>query len=153
MVRSLKSVRHLLQDKPTLKRLERELDAQQSLLRDVRQCLPADLAPHCLSAHLRDQLMVLHTDSPAWATRLRYVAPQLISVLRPEYPALSNVIVRLMVIPSGPARPRPTARHSDRAAEIIHNSACHAKPGPLKDALRRLSDAVMSRGRGSRVKT
>ena len=145
MVRSLKSVRHLLQDKPTLKRLERELKAQQALLHDVRQCLPADVATHCLAAQKRDEVLVLHTDSPAWATRLRYVAPQLISVLRPEYPALRDVAVRLQVEPRRTTRTQSKAHHSNRAAIIIPDSARHAKPGPLQDALRRLGDALKRR--------
>lgn len=136
-----KSVRHLLRDKPTLQRLGRELKAQKALLIDLQQCLPADLANHCASAHIRDNTLVVHTDSPAWATRLRYLAPQLIKAVAGEYPTIQSLSVRLIVEQPVPA-PKATAKHSDRAAEIIHTSANCAKPGPVQDALRRLGDVL-----------
>ncbi len=141
MAPRLKSVRHLLQDKPTLQRLDRELKAQKSLLIDLRQCLSTDLAEHCASAHIRENTLVIHADSPAWATRLRYLAPQLVKAVAGEYPAVQAVSVRLMVEQPVPV-PKATARHSDQAAQIIHTSANCAKPGPVQDALRRLGDIL-----------
>ncbi len=144
MARSPKSVRHLLQDKPTLKRLERELCAQRNLLADVRQCLPADLAVHCIAAQLRDNTLVLHTDSPVWATRLHYLAPQLRSVLNSEHPALREIKVRLF-IERTTAPKQPNAAHkSDVAAAIIHDSAAYTKHAPLREALIRLGRALKS---------
>ena len=145
MARSLKSVRHLLQDKPTLQRLGRELAAQKALLADVRQCLPADLAAHCAAAQLRDDTLVLHVDSAAWATRLRYLAPQLARALATEYRSLRTVKVRLLIAQSRQDQAKTPAQHSDRAAKIIHNSADHANSAALQTALRRLGDAVRSR--------
>ena len=142
MAPRLKSVRHLLQDKPTLQRLEHALQAQKTLLADLRQCLPADLADHCAAAHIRENTLVVHTDSPAWATRLRYLAPQLVKALAGEYPAIQSVSIRLMVEHRGATVRRAPANHSDQAAEIIHTSANCAKPGPVRDALRRLGDAL-----------
>lgn len=145
MARSLKPVRHLLQDKPSLQRIERELKAQKTLLTDVRQCLPADLAKHCAAAQLREGTLVLHTDSPAWATRLRYLAPQLVSVLADEYPALREIKIRLLIEQVAPTPAKNAPWRSDRAAQIVHTSAGYAKPGPLADALHRLGDALKSR--------
>jgi hypothetical protein len=142
MVRSPRSVRHLLQDKPGLQRLEREIHAQESLLADVRRCLPADLASHCLNARLRVDTLVLHTDSPVWATRLRYLAPQLASVLAAEYPAVREVKIRLLVPTADHAAPKIGANRSDRAAKIIHSSADHANSEALRAALHRLGKAV-----------
>jgi hypothetical protein len=125
-----------------LQRLERDIRSQKNLLADVRRCLPADLSPHCLHARLRVDTLVLHTDSPVWATRLRYLAPQLASVLAVEYPALREVKIRLLVAPADHASPQNSARHSDRAAEIIHSSAGHANSEALRTALHRLGKAV-----------
>lgn len=142
MARSPRSVRRLLQDKPTLRRLADELDAQNALLADVRHCLPDDLAAHCVSARLHDGTLVLHTDAAAWATRIRFLAPQLSGVLRPEYRTLQRVKVRLLGdTPRGP-KPVTKAIRSPAAAEIIHTSAAHATSEPLRDALRRLARAV-----------
>jgi hypothetical protein len=146
MGHSPKSVRHLLQDKPTLQRLASEIRRQERLLADIRRCLPADLGRHCLSTLVRDDVLVVHVSSPAWATRLRYLAPQLVEVLRPEYPGLRSVQARLLVNRTGKTGPtRPSALHSPQAAAIIHGSAEHTSDPALQDALRRLGRAVRTR--------
>lgn len=142
MARSPKSVRHLLKDQPTLRRLEREINTQKALLEKVRQLLPDDLASHCIAAQKRDQQLILHTDSPVWATRLRYFAPQLISLLNPGDPSLRGVKVKLVLTRSSRLRKLPSARHSDFAAAIIHDSAEDTKHPRLREALKRLSVAL-----------
>lgn len=142
MARSPKSVRHLLKDKPTLKLLEREIRAQNALLNQIRRLLPADLAPHCRAAQIREGLLVLHVDSPVWATRLRYLAPELLSLLRPDHTALSAVTVKVLVERES-CRPRHRpAQHSAVAASIIHDSAEDTKHPQLRAALERLGLAV-----------
>ena len=145
MLRKPRSVRHLLQDKPDLKRLDREIRAQATLLTHVRQCLPADLASHCLHAQLHDERLVIHVSTASWATRLRYVAPQLVSALSGEYPNLCQVGVRLLLDAPRRHAGGQMANHSDRAAEIIHSSAGHTKSTSLQAALSRLGEAVKLR--------
>lgn len=142
MARSPKSVRRILKDKPTLKFLELEISAQKALLENVRRLLPADLAGHCVAAQKRDQQLVLHADSPVWATRLRYAAPQLLSLLKSSQPSLRGIKVKLVLNRSVSRRKLPGARHSDFAAAIIHDSAQDTKQGQLREALERLSLAL-----------
>jgi len=52
-----------------------------SLRQQVKTCLPAELAPHVSAANLRDDTLVLITDSAAWAPRLRYAGPGLRELL------------------------------------------------------------------------
>lgn len=142
MARSPKSVRRLLLDKPTLKFLDREIAAQQALLIELRQCLPTDLGSHCVAARISDHRLTLHADSPVWATRLRYLAPQLLTAMKHAYPRLSEIKVRLRVERHTQPRKTATARKSDVAAAIIHDSAADTKQAPLRDALLRLSHAI-----------
>lgn len=142
MARSPKSVRRLLKDKPTLRLLELEISAQKALLNQVRQLLPNDLANHCLAARKRDQKLILHTDSPVWATRLRYNAAQLLSLLQPQHPSLRGVKVKLNPMRQPTRRRLKPARRSDVAAAIIHDSAQDTKRPELREALKRLSSAL-----------
>lgn len=142
MAHSPKSVRRLLKDKPTFKRLELEISAQKALLNRVRRFLPDDLGSHCVAAQMREHQLVLHTDSPVWATRLRYVAPQLVSLLKTEDPSLCGIKVKLILTRSSPRRRLPAAQHSDFAAAIIHESAEDTKQPQLREALKRLSIAL-----------
>lgn len=142
MARSPKSVHKLLEEKPSLQRLSHELTARKTLLADIQQCLPAELAAHCLSAGMRDGTLVVHTDSPVWATRLRYLAPQLISVLAHEHRTLREIKVRVLLERTGAPRQHNAARKSALAAAIIHDNARHTKQRPLRDALLRLGQAL-----------
>ncbi len=139
-----KSIRHLLKDRPLLSRLDHEIGQQQAVLEQVRQCLPDELARHCLGARLAARQLVLHTDSPVWASRLRYQAKQLQSLLHRTYPELSEVKVRLLIADKNRPQRRSVARHSNRAAEIVRDSAADTGSAPLKAALLRLSRALKS---------
>jgi len=143
MAHSLKSVRHLLKDKPTLKLLELEISAQKALLAEVRRLLPGELADHCVAARKREQLLILHADSAVWATRLRFLAAQIISLLQPDHPALREIKVKLLLPARAPRNAQTRgARHSDIGAAIIHESAVETKHTALRDALERLSKTL-----------
>ena len=142
MARSLKSVRHLLKDKPTLKFLELEISAQKALLAEIRRLLPGELADHCVAARLRGNALVLHADSAVWATRLRFLAAQLLKLLRTEHPTLQEIRVKLLVSRTALKRPPAVARHSNVGAAIIHDTAVDTKHPALREALERLSLAL-----------
>lgn len=61
----------------------------------------ADLAGHCRPAELTDGELLVIADSTAWATQLRYLAPQLVHRLNTElgHGTVTAVVVR------GPAAP------------------------------------------------
>jgi hypothetical protein len=139
MAHSLKSVRRLLKDKPTLKILELEISAQKALLAEVRRLLPDDLAEHCLAARLRERQLILHTDSPVWATRLRFFATNLISLLQPDYSTVTEIRIKPLIKRSEPAVPAHPPRHSDVGAAIVADSALDTAHPPLREALERLS--------------
>jgi len=48
-----------------------------ALLQQVGACLPPELAARVTGANLREDTLVLITDSAAWASRLRYAGPAL----------------------------------------------------------------------------
>ena len=142
MARSPRPVRRLLKDKPTLRLLELEISARKALLNQVRRLLPENIARHIVAAQKREQDLILHTDSPVWATRLRYNGPQIISLLKSADPSLRNVKVRVFVSRTPTRRRIVPVRHSDIAAAIIHDSAIDTKQPELREALERLSLAL-----------
>ncbi len=81
---------------------------QQRLLDQVRSLLPQPLAEHCLHARIQDRRLILHVDSPAWHSRLRFLAPQLLHGLRNLAPHLEQVVPRVL--------PPHTLQHGDRKA-------------------------------------
>lgn len=90
------------------------LDQQAKLLAAVRKAIPAEFASACYHALIRDRVLVLHVDSAAWASRLRYLTPGLLSALRRAYPGLKSG--RIRVRPSGTGRPAGRRARLSRAA-------------------------------------
>ena len=67
-----------------------ELDAR------VRMLLPEILAAHVTGAVLHDDTVVILTDSAAWASRIRFHAPELVAQLAPRYDgAVARVRVKV----------------------------------------------------------
>jgi hypothetical protein len=65
-----------------------ELDAR------VRSLLPEDLGTHVTGAVLHDDTVVILVDSAAWASRIRFHAPELVQSLAPRY---DGVVARVRV--------------------------------------------------------
>lgn len=51
----------------------------------VRALLPDELAAHVTGAVLNGDTVVVLADSAAWATRIRFMAPELVARLAPRY--------------------------------------------------------------------
>jgi hypothetical protein len=67
-----------------------ELDAR------VRSLLPEELGTHVTGAVLHDDTVVILADSAAWATRIRFHAPELVERLAPRYDgAVTRVRVKV----------------------------------------------------------
>ena len=139
MAHSLKSVRHLLQDKPTLHHLEHETNAQRALLAEIRRLLPGELAAHCVSARLHGERLVLHADSPVWASRLRFMSAELLSLLENGDRSLREIKIRLLPTRGQGTKRTHPARRSQTAGDIVAESAQHVESAPLRRALQRLS--------------
>ena len=55
-----------------LARLTRHARYLQRATEMLHACLGAPANAHCVVANVRDDVMVIHTDSPAWAAKLRF---------------------------------------------------------------------------------
>jgi hypothetical protein len=114
----------------------------------VRSALPGDVAEHCLGAVVTADEVTLYVDSPAWATRLRYLAPSLLRQL-----TAANIGVRhcrIRVLPPGDrAEPaRPPSRQTPitvAATAAVNSAAASTESSDLASALRRLADTLARR--------
>ena len=107
----------------------------------VHQTLPTELAAHCKVLNLRNETLVLSTSSPAWAGRLRFVAPDLIKQLKCQF-SLQIRGVDLRVEPETPEKQevaKSTLRMSLRSATLLARTAEGVNYPPLQEALLRLA--------------
>ena len=114
----------------------------------LQEQLPASLKAHCRLLAIRDETLVLAADSPVWAARLRFHAPQLVKQL-----SLSQTVklrtVRIRVRPPErgvPAQCRRTMpRRSKSSTAALQQLAQNVSDPGLKTAILRLANRQFSR--------
>ena len=59
--------------------------------------LPPPLEQHCYVANLRDKILIIHADSSLWATRLRYMTPEILRCWHnnPTMPNIERLKIRI----------------------------------------------------------
>jgi hypothetical protein len=112
------------------------------LSRMVGDRLPPALEQHCRLANVTQQTLILHVDSPAWASKLRYYCPQLLADLcqLPDFVQVNDI--RIKTVPPEYLQPsrQVAPRHLPAAAaRQLRAAAAATPPSPLRDALLRLA--------------
>ena len=123
----------------------RILVALETLLQEL---LPEPLKAHCHLLAIRDETLVLAADSPVWAARLRFHAPQLVKQLKRSQTVKLRT-VRIRVRPperqiSAERRKAAIHRSKNSTAALQQVAQTVSDPG-LKSALLRLANRQFSR--------
>ena len=140
---TLKNIVRLLAGSPDgLQAVLNHSQRLETLNRVLRGCIPAPLNQHCQVANLRDNILVLHADSSAWALKLRYGSRTLLQQLRQRgMPGLDTIEVK--VRPPNPTLHRPekirSVQMSAKTAQLLDSIASGINDSPLKNALQRLA--------------
>jgi hypothetical protein len=117
------------------------------LQRRIRRALEPDLRPHCLHATLEGGRLTLVSDSPVWASRLRFGAPGLMAALAGERPVTE---VRVRVAPQAAARSglatQPAVTLSAGTVSHLLGAAESMEDPDLAAALRHLAGSGARRG-------
>jgi hypothetical protein len=137
----MRSINKVIKAQHTLVSLNRQLAKQQVLTDQVRTLLPTPLNQQLVSAILNERTLSLLVHSPVWASRLRYLAPQLQRQLRQQGVVIERI--RPRVVPEQGKEKRVSVRRpkalSPENAELLRQTADALGDGPLQEALRRLS--------------
>jgi len=115
-------------------------------LKGLEQKLLSFLAPplntHCTIANYASDTLVLHTDAPAWASRIRYNTPRILLFLQNECGLAALKTIRIKVMPS----PFPYVRSPDkswkldeRTASLIRQAAATITDESLRQSLQKIS--------------
>jgi hypothetical protein len=97
------------------------------------------LAPHFRVADFNKETLILHTDSPAWASRLRFRIPDILDFVQTH--GMKNLhSIRIKVIQNANAPPEITKKPaiSDDTARLIHDTAESINDENLRRSLLRL---------------
>lgn len=116
-------------------------------LEEWQQCLEVVLDPGLRSqvkvANLVNECLVLQVDSPTWATRVRFITPQILTSLAPPK-GLKIKEIKCIVRPDANAlkpKKRRIVRHlPPEASHLISMTADVIKDPELKRAMQKLSE-------------
>jgi hypothetical protein len=140
--KSIRSVRDILASGPHA-RLLTENGLNNELLGLVRRHLSGPSRLHCVNARLQHHTLIVHVDSPAWASKLRFQLGGLLPSLR-NVPSLAGLQqVQIRILPSAenksPGSPPVPARLSAESAELIRHLASAISDDSLRASWLRLA--------------
>ena len=97
--------------------------------------LDSPLNQHVTVADYQQKTLVLHTDSPAWAAKLRFKTPDILVVLKNDLTDIQTI--RIKVIPTNPAttKPPPSTKISPDTANLIRQVADNIPDTALRSVL------------------
>ena len=123
--------------------LRQALSAHAALEQRLLARLPAPLRAHCRLGRVRDNTLIIIVDSAAWATRLRFLTPQLVKQFsRDDSVTVNKLEVRIQPQNepvSNPPPGRSPARLSAENAALITSLARSVDDEKLSRALQRLA--------------
>ena len=104
--------------------------------------LGSPLNQHVAVADYRQGTLVLHADSAAWAAKLRYNTPDILSACKSDLPGIRTV--RIRVVPAEPSvtAPRRTVKISPETAAGIRQAADQSADAALRATLHSIADKL-----------
>ena len=115
----------------------------QALTRVLREVIDPVLADHITVANIRENTAVVAADTPAWLSKIRYMAPTILAILKQQSGLADLRKIQFKVQPpTEPAIPDQEIRRaslSSASSKVLESAASGVHDPGLASALRRLS--------------
>jgi len=129
----------LLNNLPELQALKRHLAILAVLQRLVADTLPSHLSNSVNVASLKGGELTLATHNGAVASKLRQVAPRILSFLCQQGYEITGIDIKVQVRMYDKPLPQKKILLGDNARSAVTSLVERLQPSPLKDALKRLA--------------
>ena len=115
----------------------------QALTRVLREAIDPVLADHITVANIRENTAIVAADTPAWLSKIRYMAPTILAILK-QQPGLADLRkiqfkVQPTIEPAIPDQEIRRASLSSASSKVLESAASGIHDPELASALRRLS--------------
>jgi len=121
--------------------------------RILQKVLPIECREHVQVANIRQQNLILITDSPVWTTRLRQLSPTILQLIRENSAGDEQIIHHVQISTryhnnatdeqwQHAEKSRPIPKISEKTAELLSQSANSIDHQQLKDALLRVASHI-----------
>jgi hypothetical protein len=121
--------------------LQQHANAVRILQEKIKAKLPPPLSDHFIIANIDAKTLTLHTDNSAWAARLRFKTPDILSCVQKLHDQDCPQTIRIKVVPAEihAAKPKRKLHLSNENAQLIRETANSITDPVLRDALIKLS--------------
>ncbi|MCK4743103.1 MAG: DUF721 domain-containing protein [Sulfuriflexus sp.] len=142
--KSFRSIQTILSNNPKSHQayLLTQNQSHSSLLATIQELLPDSSQAHCLSAQLKYDDLIVHTDSSAWAAKLRFQLATLLPTLRRQagYHAATKVTIRIQP-PQASGTKKHTVKNMDQqTAQQIRELAVAIRDETLRQTWLKLAN-------------
>ena len=130
------------QTRQKLRSLIQQAQQNTQLLEIVRKMLPDKISAHCIAARDKAGILILTTDSPAWASQLRFTSPMLLKKLTKNNFIYQKALIKVNLQMEGHriiGKNHKTEQLSKESARYITDCVDTVKNKALKKALLKLS--------------
>lgn len=103
------------------------------------------LTQYCRVANFRENILIIEVDSSVWATRLRYIVPELLQKLRREKEFHRLQEIKWYIRPAASEykkKPTKSIKLSEQSSELIAETAEHISNPMLQTALKKLTTHI-----------
>jgi len=138
-----KKISELLGSSSDLSSMLTHIGALRQLQKHLCSRLPPPLNQHITIANFHQQTLIVHTDSPTWAAKLRFKIPDILDIARNNRHLTDIQTVRIKVMPVEQTTDRaPPAKISPQTAGILRQAAENTTDTALRSSLYNLSNNV-----------
>lgn len=134
------SISDLLESSGRLSRLCNHIQMLRGLQTKLRDYLEPPLNEHVIVADYRQDTLVIHTDSSAWAERTRYRTPDILVLFKDDLPGIRTVRIKNPPVEEPIQVSRRPVNVSHDTVEAIREVAGRIADPPLRAVLLRIAD-------------
>ena len=124
--KSIRSVKEILSSGPHARLLAKN-GLNNGLLELIHAQLSSSSRLHCVNAQRQDTTLIIHVDSPVWASKLRFQLTSLLTKLRKTSSLKDLQQIQLRILPAAKdkafAKPPAPSLLSEESAEMIRDLA------------------------------
>jgi hypothetical protein len=136
------AIQNLLTDnRSTFAALYHRSNELQVFQENLKAKLPPPLRDHFILANINKTTLTIHTDSPAWAAKLRFLTPDILNYAQNLCSPNTPKTIRIKVVPPAiqPKKRKRVINLSSENAQLILDTANSITDPGLREALLRLS--------------
>ena len=138
------SISDIFSSSDTLSQLCDHIQKLNSLQTKLRDHLEPPLKEHVIIADYRQKTLIFHADSAAWATKLRYRAPEILKLFRDDLPDLRSIRTKSLPIETATVqKTRVAAKASASTVAAMRQVADRITDPPLRAVLLSIADKLL----------